>query len=70
MEISLRGERGRLSLDLLSSLDNKESLSLRGDLLVSGNAESPLEAVMGTSMDLQLKSDGYALDFMKIFSNS
>ena len=70
MQISLRGERGRLSLDLLSSLDNKENLSLRGNLLVSGNAESPLEAVMGTSMDLELKSDGYGLDFMKIFSNS
>ncbi len=70
MEIRLRGQKGRLSLDLLSSLDNKQNLSLRGDLTVSKNANSPLEAIMGTSMDLELTSDGYGLDFMEIFSNS
>lgn len=70
MEIRLHGEEGRLSLDLLSSLDNRENLSLRGDLLVPGNARSPLEAIMGTSMDLELKSDGYGLGFMRIFSSS
>ena len=70
MEIRLHGEEGRLSLDLLSSLDNRENLSLRGDLLVSGNGRSPLETVMGTSMDLELKSDGYGLGFMRIFSSS
>ena len=70
MEIRLRGQKGKLSLDLVSSLDNKENLSLRGDLLVSKNAESPAEAIMGTSMDLRLISDGYGLGFMRIFSNS
>ena len=70
MEIRLHGEEGRLSLDMLSSLDNRENLSLRGDLLVSGNARSPLETIMGTSMDLELKSDGYGLGFMRIFSSS
>ena len=70
MKIRLGGEKGRLSLDLLSSAGKKESLSLRGDLLVPRNAQSPLEAIMGTSMDLELKSDGYDLGFMKIFSNS
>lgn len=70
MKIRLSGKKGRLSLDLLSSLEQKESLSLRGDLLVPRNAQSPLEAAMGTSMDLELKSDGYGLGFMKIFSNS
>lgn len=70
MKIRLGGEKGKLSLDLLSSLDNKENLSLRGDLLVPRNAQSPLEAVMGTSMDLRLKSDRYGLGFLRIFSNS
>ena len=69
-EVSLRGEKGRLSLDLVSSLDQKKSLSLRGDLLVSEDAQSPLEAIMGSSMDLELTSDRYKLDFLKIFSNS
>jgi len=70
MEIRLGGKKGKLSLDLLSSLGQKESLSIRGDLLVPRNAQSPLEAIMGISMDLELKSDGYGLGFMKIFSNS
>lgn len=70
MEIRLHGEKGRLSLDLLSSLDNKENLSLRGDLAVSKDARSPAEAIMGASMDLELKSDGYGLGFMQIFSSS
>lgn len=70
MKIRLSGKKGRLSLDLLSSLGQKESLSLRGDLLVPRNAQSPLEAAMGTSMNLELKSDGYGLDFVKNFSNS
>ena len=69
-EVSLRGEKGRLSLDLTSSLDQKKNLSLRGALLVSENAQSPLEAIMGSSMDLELVSDRYKLDFLKIFSNS
>ena len=70
MKIRLSGKKGKLSLELLSSPAQKESLSLRGDLLVPKNAQSPLEAVMGTSMNLELKSNGYGLDFMKIFSNS
>ncbi|GEM_PF-1388237 len=70
MEIRLRGKKGRLSLDLLSSLEQKESLSLKGDLLVPRNAQSPLEAIMETSMDLKLTSNGHGLAFMKIFSNS
>lgn len=70
MNISLSGERGRLSVDLLSLLGQKENLRLRGNLLVPRNAKSPLEAIMGTSMDLELKSDGYGLDFIRIFSNS
>ncbi|MCY3826902.1 MAG: translocation/assembly module TamB [Candidatus Dadabacteria bacterium] len=70
MKIRLDGEKGKLSLDLLSSLEQKENLSLRGDLLVPRNAQSPLEAIMGTSIDLELKSDGYGLGFMEIFSNS
>ena len=70
MEIRLRGKKGRLSLDLLSSLEQKESLSLKGDLLVPRNAQSPSEAIMETSMDLKLTSNGHGLAFMKIFSNS
>ncbi len=70
VEIRLRGEKGRLSLDLLSSLDRKENLSLRGNLLVPRNARSPLQALMETSMDLGLKSSGHGLDFIRIFSNS
>ena len=70
MKIRLSGKKGKLSLELLSSPAQKESLSLRGDLLVPKNAQSPLEALMGTSMNLELKSNGYGLDFMKIFSNS
>lgn len=70
MKIRLGGEKGSLSLELLSSAGQKENLSLRGGLLVPQNAQSPLEAVMGTSMDLELKSDGYGLGFMQIFSNS
>ena len=69
-EVSLSGEKGRLSLDLISSLDRRKSLSLRGDLLVPQNAQSPLEAIMGSSMDLELTSERYRLDFLKIFSNS
>ena len=70
MEIRLHGEKGRLSLDLLSSAGQEKSLSLRGDLLVARNARSPLEAIMETSMDLRLKSSGHGLDFIRIFSNS
>ena len=70
MEIRLSGEKGRLSLDLLSSPGQEENLRLRGDLLVPRDAQSPLEAIMETSMDLELASDGYGLAFIKIFSNS
>ena len=70
VEIRLRGEKGRLFLDLLSSLGQEENLSLRGDLLVPRNAKSPLEAIMETSMDLRLTSSGHGLEFVKIFSNS
>ena len=69
-EVSLHGEKGRLFLDIVSSLDQKRGLSLRGDLLVSKNAQSPLEAIMGSSMDLRLRSEQYKLDFLKIFSSS
>ncbi len=70
IKIKLLGEKGKISLDLLSSLDNRENLSLRGDLRVSKDAQNPLDAIMETSMNLRLMSDGYDLDFMKIFSNS
>ena len=70
LEIRLSGQKGRLSLEMLSSLNNKQNLDLRGDLTVSKNARTPLEAVMGTSMDLELASDRYGLDFVEIFSNS
>ncbi len=70
VEIRLDGKKGRLSLDLLSSLGERENLSLRGNLLLPRNAQNPLEAIMGTSMDLGLTSNGYDLAFTKIFSNS
>ena len=70
MEISLQGKNGRLSLDFTSSMDEGNRLSLRGDLVVSEKAQSPLEAITGASVDLELISEGYGLDFVKIFSNS
>lgn len=70
MKIKLRGKNGRLSLDFTSSTDQGGKLSLRGDLLVSENAKSPVETIMGASMDLELMSWGYGLDFLEIFSNS
>lgn len=69
-EISLRGKDGRLSLDFASSTDEGNRLSLRGGLVVSGDAESPLGALMGASMDLELVSEGYGLSFLEIFSDS
>ena len=70
MEIKLRGKNGRLSLDFTSLTDQGNRLSLRGDLLVSGNAKSPVEAIMGASMDLELISGGYGFGFLEIFSSS
>ena len=70
MEISLQGKNGRLSLDFTSSMDEGNRLSLRGDLVVSEKAQSPLEAITGASVDLELISEGYGLGFVKIFSNS
>ena len=70
MEIRLRGKNGRLSLDFSSSTDQGNRLSLRGGLLISENAKSPLEAIMGASMDLELASEQYGLGFLKTFSNS
>ncbi len=70
MEIALQGKNGRLSLDFVSLTDEGNRLSLRGDILVSKKAQSPLEAITGASVDLELMSEGYGLGFMKIFSNS
>ena len=70
MEMSLSGKNGRLSIDLLSSMDEKEILSLRGNIIVSKNARTLTEAIKGISMDLELTSHGHDLDFVKIFSNS
>jgi autotransporter translocation and assembly factor TamB len=69
-EIRLQGKNGRLSVDFSSSMDDGNRLSVRGDLLVSENAKTPVEAIMGASMDLELTSEGYGLGFLEIFSNS
>ena len=70
MEIKLRGKKGKLFLDFASSTDQGKKLSLRGDLLVSENAQNLVEAIKETSVDLELTSEGYSLDFLRIFSNS
>ena len=70
MKIRLHGKKGRLSLDFASSTDQGNRLGLRGDLLVSENAQNPVEAIMEASMNLELMSEGYGLDFLKVFSNS
>jgi len=70
MKINLQGENGKLSFDFISSMDQGKSLSLRGDLMLPENAQSPLEAITESSLDLKLSSDRYRLDLFKIFSNS
>ena len=70
LAVKLRGEKGRLSLDLTSFAGADSSLSARGRIGVFGGPGGFLKRLAGTSVDLELNSREYGLGFVSVLTDS